>query len=460
MNLEIFRLILSISAEFKWTIAQMDIKTAFLQAQGFDRTIYVKPPKEANDPSGLWELRAAAYGLVDSGRLWYRTSDSALISEHHLLRSKYEHTLYYKKDANQSLSFLLATQVDNYIYTGIEKEIKSFEKFLQHRFKVGTLERCNFNVMGTEINQTPSRTITLTQKARLDTIDENILTIDPPGTLRTPNQIASPAQLSSFRTTLGKMLYVGRMSNPIMLFHASYMASKTNKLETHHLKDLKAFLKWDKRHVPTLLYNSPNTSGNYILEAISDASMSSTSEGGGRGAYLIYRRHNDTIHPLYWSARKLRRVARSSSTAELLAASDAASNLVYIQELLAEMCYRPHAEMLMDSRALLNLSTSIKEPTEAANKLDLAAMREFFTLQSIRAYGWVPGHYNIADALTKDNRETGALLLKVLREGTYPRHPDTYFHTAEPNLITSPDENDNEIMDHDIVLDQSQKGGM
>ena len=108
----------------------------------------------------------------------------------------------------------------------------------------------------------------------------------------------------------------------------------------------------------------------------------------------------------------------------------------------------------------MRLFTSIKEPTEAANKLDLAAMREFFTLQSIRAYGWVPGHYNIADALTKDNRETGALLLKVLREGTSPCHPDTYFHIAEPNLITSPDENDNEILDHDIVLDQSQKGGM
>ena len=430
VNLEIFRLVLSISAEYKWTIAQMDIKTAYLQAQGFNRQIFVRPPKEVKDRSGLWKLCAPAYGLVDSGRLWYRTSDCALISDYHLTRSRYEHTLYYKQDASHSLTFLLVTQVDNYIYTGTENEISSFESFLQDHFKVGTLEKTNLNVMGTEITQSPSGTITLTQSIRQNGIDENILNIDLPGSPRSPNQIASPSQISAYRTTLGKMLYIGRMSNPLMLFHASYMASKVNRLESHHLKDLRALLKWDKRTTPTICYNTPSQSGTFILEAISDASMSSISEEGGRGAYLIYRRCNDIVHPLFWNARKLRRVARSSSTAELLAASDAASTLVYLQELIAEINYRPHAEMLVDSRALLNLATSIKEPTERANKLDLAAIRELFTLRSIRAFGWIPGHYNAADALTKDNRNTGAKILKHMPEGIYPRHPDTFMQLA------------------------------
>ena len=170
--------------------------------------------------------------------------------------------------------------------------------------------------------------------------------------------------------------------------------------------------------------------------------MSAFAEGGWRGAILIYRRDNDIIHPLYCNARKLRWVARSSSTVELLAASDAASNLVYLQEVLTEISYRPKAEMLIDSRYLLNLVTSIREPTEPANKIDLAAMRESFTPQTISAYGWVPSHYNIADGLTKFNKETGSLLLKVLREGIYSRHPNTYMLTAEPSLTMVIDEDD------------------
>lgn len=445
VNLDIFRLVLSFAAEFKWTIAQMDVKTAFLQALGFDRKVFVKPPKEANDLSGLWELRAPAYGLVDSGRLWYRTSDSALITEYNLTKSRYEHTLYYKKNDTHTTTFILVAQVDNYIYAGTETEIYSFETFLQERFKIGTIEKGLLNVMGTEISQAKDGTISLTQSTKIQSIDEEILNIDVPGAPRQANQIASPAQISAFRTTLGKMLYIGRMSSPIMLYHASFMASKTNRLETHHLKNLKSFVKLDKRTPPSITFNSTDSPGNFSLEVISDASMSSKAEEGGRGAYIIYRRCNDVVHPLFWSARKLRRVSRSSSTAELLAASDAASNLVYLQELIAEVSYRPLAEMLMDSRALVNLTTSIKEPAEQANKLDLAAIRERFTLESIHGIGWVPGHYNIADALTKDNRETAALLSKVLREGTYPLHPDTFLHYAEPSITTKIDMGDDEM---------------
>lgn len=95
-----------------WIIGQMDIRTAYLQAQGFDRTIYVIQPREADDSSVLWKLLAADYGLVDSGSLWYRTSDLALVTEHGLTRSRYEPTLYYGH-IYKILAFGLVAQVDN-----------------------------------------------------------------------------------------------------------------------------------------------------------------------------------------------------------------------------------------------------------------------------------------------------------------------------------------------------------
>ena len=41
MNLEIFRLVISLAAEYKWSISETDVKSAFLQANGFDRDIFV-----------------------------------------------------------------------------------------------------------------------------------------------------------------------------------------------------------------------------------------------------------------------------------------------------------------------------------------------------------------------------------------------------------------------------------
>lgn len=99
---------LSLAAEYAWVLGQMDISPAYLQSKGFHRDIYVKPPREAEDPNGLWKLLAAAYGLVDSGRLWYRTSDQELVSAHNLIRSLYEPTMYYQQFGGKFAFILVA----------------------------------------------------------------------------------------------------------------------------------------------------------------------------------------------------------------------------------------------------------------------------------------------------------------------------------------------------------------
>lgn len=78
-------MILSFATEFYRPLGQIDISTAYIQAKGFTRVVYVKTPKEAQDPTGLWKLQSPAYDLVDSELLWYRTSDDALVTYLHLI---------------------------------------------------------------------------------------------------------------------------------------------------------------------------------------------------------------------------------------------------------------------------------------------------------------------------------------------------------------------------------------
>eukprot|EP00171_Calliarthron_tuberculosum_P004598 IDg4598t1 len=58
---EVLRLLFSISDERRWQIGEMDVAAAYLQAQGFEREIYVLPPKEESSKNILWKLEKAAY---------------------------------------------------------------------------------------------------------------------------------------------------------------------------------------------------------------------------------------------------------------------------------------------------------------------------------------------------------------------------------------------------------------
>lgn len=126
--------------------------------------------------------------------------------------------------------------------------------------------------------------------------------------------------------------------------------------------------------------------------------------------------------------------AHVSTTAELWTTSDAAGTLVYIEKLLREVSCHQRGTLLIDSRTLHNLTTTTHDPTEAINKIDLAAIRQHFTQNFIRHIGCITEHYNLADPRTKNNRNTAALLLKTFRDGSYPRYVDSIIRSTEPSL--------------------------
>lgn len=69
---ELLRLLFAISAQNKWEIKSMDIKTAFLQSSQFEREVFIRPPKEAGQKNVLWLLRKCVYGLSDASLCWYK----------------------------------------------------------------------------------------------------------------------------------------------------------------------------------------------------------------------------------------------------------------------------------------------------------------------------------------------------------------------------------------------------
>lgn len=420
VSFDIFRLVLSLCVAFRWVIGQMDVKAAFLQARGFNRRIFVRPPREAAAHGILWLLTAAAYGLTDSGRLWYLTSNHDLIHKHGLTRSRYDHTLYYSTNTDGILDFVLVVQVDDYLYGGTPERMESFEGFLKDTFTVSKLARSNLSLMGCDITQHSDYSITLSQSKKMADLDPQIL-LEALG--KGGDSIATLSQATAYRHVIGKMLFIGRMSAPVMLLHASMAASKLADLRRHHLRALTTTLNRLKTEPAELHFHAPNHNieKQFVIDIISDGATAVADETRGRSGHIIFRRQGQIVHPIQWSARKLRRVARSSATAEILSAAEAMSNGLYLREVMAEICTIPHVELTVDSTSLQSLSTSIKEPEERLNKVDLAAIREAFDNGELNAVHWCPGPKLLSDALTKDNRATASLLHETLRSGKHER---------------------------------------
>ena len=64
------KLYLSVIKREKWRVRAIDVKTAYLQGKNIERTIVIKPPREAKTEK-LWKLRKAVYGLKDAAEVWY-----------------------------------------------------------------------------------------------------------------------------------------------------------------------------------------------------------------------------------------------------------------------------------------------------------------------------------------------------------------------------------------------------
>ena len=118
------------------------------------------------------------------------------------------------------------------------------------------------------------------------------------------NEVASPYELKLYRSLLGKLLFTGRMSQPIMLRIASEMAAKTNRLLVHHLKDLSAQVKYASSIAHDVTYTKPTSLRDFILDVYTDATCPKEYQNAREG-YVIFRRCQDLVHPIYWMSRKL-----------------------------------------------------------------------------------------------------------------------------------------------------------
>lgn len=84
-------------------------------------------------------------------------------------------------------------------------------------------------------------------------------------------------------------------------------------------------MKYARSNAPLITFQSTeNDSANrFHIDVYSDGAVGTKKDDAARGGVISFRRNGDIVHPLFWLSCRLRRVARSCATAEILVDVDA-----------------------------------------------------------------------------------------------------------------------------------------
>jgi len=129
------------------------------------------------------------------------------------------------------------------------------------------------------------------------------------------------------------------------------------------------------------------------------------------------------ICPLSWCANKIKRVVRSTLSAEMLSLQEGIEEAIYLRGLIVEMLGREEKSVpivaFVDNKSVTQALCSTKLVDGKRLRMDIAAIKESLDRSEISTVKWVPGEEQLADCLTKRGA-SGYHLMRILMSGHLP----------------------------------------
>lgn len=331
------KIILSLALGHKWQMHQLDVNNAFLQGSLREQVYMAQPPglKDSQHPHYVCKLHKAIYGLCQAPRAWHDALKSFTVS-YGFSCSKSDPSLFIY--ANEGTLAYFLVYVDDLLLTGNNNSfMQEFISSLAQQFSLKNMGAPHY-FLGIEIIPTTSG-ILLSQHKHIRDILERF---DMEGAKPSPTPLSATATLqlhdgtpatnaTEYRSILGALQYLN-LTRPDISFSINKLAQFMHKPTTLHLQHLKRILRYLKNTINHGILLQPTSTHN--LTAYSDADWGeNTDDRTSTSAYIIFLGSN----PISWLSKKQRTVARSSTEAEYRAVATAASEVMWIRNLLSEI---------------------------------------------------------------------------------------------------------------------------
>lgn len=135
---------------------------------------------------------------------------------------------------------------------------------------------------------------------------------------------------------------------------------------------------------------------------MSDASLRTRNKKvNTKEGILNFCQSGEIVHRIAGLSGLASRIARKTSTAELLAAADAVDKVTFLKRFHEESVGPQITELGLDSKSAVCLCSTTREPEEIKNKLLFASNRIKFNCTTMCLIRWVPGQSHLTGALSE-----------------------------------------------------------
>jgi hypothetical protein len=226
----------------------MDVKSAFLN--GFlEEEVYVDQPPGFDvqeQPTKVYQLKKALYGLNQAPRAWYSKIDTYLIKSG-FSRSQNEPTLYTKTDQHGKI-LIVCLYVDDMIYTG-NLELTNFKHAIKYEFEMTDLGIMKY-FLGIKVDQSTKGIFVCQKKYATDIIKRLCMeecnpaeTPIPLGTKLSKKYEGPTVEPTLYKSLVGSLLYL-TTTRPNIMYAAILVSRYMESPKDSHWKMVKQILRY------------------------------------------------------------------------------------------------------------------------------------------------------------------------------------------------------------------------
>jgi len=336
-RMETVRAVLSIAAQNKWKVYQMDVKSAFLNGV-LKEEVYVEQPlgyEKKGEEHKVCRLKKALYGLKQAPRAWYSRIDSYLL-ENGFERCEGEPTLYIKEKDGKLLIVVL--YVDDVIFTDNDVYlIENFKSVMKEEFEMTDMGLLRY-FLGIEVDQNENG-IFISQARYVNEVlgrfnmQECKAAITPTvmGLKLSKENISKDFDPSLYKSIVGNLMYLTR-TRPDIMFAVSLISRFMDRPKEAHWQVAKRILRYVKGTKRFGILYTVSECSDLVGYTDSDW-VGSVDDRKSTSAYVFHM----GLGAISWASKKQSIVALSTAEAEYVAATEAACRAVWMKRMLRSL---------------------------------------------------------------------------------------------------------------------------
>lgn len=358
------RFLMSLAAEYKLEIDQMDAVSAFLQGD-LEEEIYMVQPEGFNNGSKVCKLNKAIYGLKQASRAWNKKLDGVLV-QLGFQRSTVDECIYFNIKNGEIV--IIAVYVDDILIFSNDKELTNkLKRNLSDKFKmkdIGEAKMC----LGIRITRDRKKDkIFIDQEKYINGMLEKFNMADCNPVL-TPIDIntklskqMSPKDESEreamenvpYQEAVGSLLYAAQSTRPDIAFAVNAVSRYNNNPGKAHWNAVKRIFRYLKGTSHLRLEYSKGGPSEII--GFCDADWASDIDERRSITGYVFMKQGGAVT---WNTRKQQTVALSTTEAEYMAMSASVQEAMYLRNLQIELKLNDvkSTNIFCDNRSALNLS--------------------------------------------------------------------------------------------------------